>query len=291
MDNYQTEKQQLVDAILMLERAEVIDFNGHFSWRIPGRDHMLINSGKSVRSALSASDIVTINFDGNLIEGDAVPPMEFPIHAEIYRRRADVNSVVHSHPLWSTLFSMTGRAVEPVIMQAAVLGEIRQFGKTASINRKPLAEEMADALGPHRIIMLKSHGAVVAAEGILSIWQAGSASRWCCRPNRSRRSAVICGSRTCCARYGTITRPSCIASGPRVHDRAHSYLSADGFPRQRQDHVAQALAATTAVAERGADRQRDRRGRPRSHNARLRERSICAARRCMRMLHRLARFA
>ncbi|HEY2608969.1 MAG TPA: class II aldolase/adducin family protein [Paraburkholderia sp.] len=167
MDNYQTEKQQLVDAILMLERAEVIDFNGHFSWRIPGRDHMLINSGKSVRSALSASDIVTINFDGNLIEGDAVPPMEFPIHAEIYRRRADVNSVVHSHPLWSTLFSMTGRTVEPVIMQAAVLGEIRQFGKTASINRKPLAEEMADALGPHRVIMLKSHGAVVAAEGIL----------------------------------------------------------------------------------------------------------------------------
>ncbi|HEY4297532.1 MAG TPA: class II aldolase/adducin family protein, partial [Paraburkholderia sp.] len=161
MENHQNEKQQLVDAILMLERAEVIDFNGHFSWRIPGRDQMLINSGKSVRSALTADDIVTIDFDGNLIEGDAVPPMEFPIHAEIYRRRADVNSVVHSHPLWSTLFSMTGRTVEPVIMQAAVLGEIRRFPKTASINRKPLAEEMVDALGPHRVIMLKSHGAVV----------------------------------------------------------------------------------------------------------------------------------
>lgn len=167
MDNYQTQKQLLADAILILERAEVIDFNGHFSWRIPGRDHMLINSGKSVRSALTARDIVTIDFDGNLVEGDAAPPMEFPIHAEIYRRRPDVNSVVHSHPLWSTLFSMTGRAVEPVIMQAAVLGEIRQFGKTASINRKPLAEELAEALGLHRVIMLKSHGAVVAAEGIL----------------------------------------------------------------------------------------------------------------------------
>jgi L-ribulose-5-phosphate 4-epimerase len=167
MDNHQTEKQLLTDAILMLERAQVIDFNGHFSWRIPGRDHMLINSGKSVRSALSANDIVTIDFEGNLIDGDAAPPMEFPIHAEIYRRRPDVNSVVHSHPLWSTLFSMTGRAVEPVIMQAAVLGEIRQFGKTVSINRKTLAEELAETLGSHRVIMLKSHGAVIAAEGIL----------------------------------------------------------------------------------------------------------------------------
>jgi ribulose-5-phosphate 4-epimerase/fuculose-1-phosphate aldolase len=161
------QKQRLVDAIMMLERAEVIDFNGHFSWRVPGRDHLLINSGKSVRSALTVDDIVTIDFDGNLIEGDAVPPMEFPIHAEIYRRRADVQSVVHTHPVWSTLFSMTGRHVEPVIMQAAVLGEIRRFGKTASINKKPLAEELADVLGPHRVAMLKSHGAVIAAEGIL----------------------------------------------------------------------------------------------------------------------------
>lgn len=167
MSGYMQQKQMLVEAILMLERAEVIDFNGHFSWRVPGRDHMLINSGASVRSALSADDIVTIDFDGNLIEGAAVPPMEFHIHSEIYRKRSDVHSVVHTHPAWSTLFSMTGNVVRPVIMQASVLGEIQQFPKTASINKKPLGEELADCLGAHRIAMLKSHGAVIAAEGIL----------------------------------------------------------------------------------------------------------------------------
>jgi L-ribulose-5-phosphate 4-epimerase len=157
----------LADAILMLERAEVVDFNGHFSWRVPGREQMLINSGASVRSALTVADIVTIDFDGNLVEGDAVPPMEFHIHAEIYRRRPDVGSVVHAHPLWSTLFSMTNTPVRPVIMQAAVLGEIRQFAKTASINKRELAQELADVLGEHRVAMLKSHGSVIAAEGIL----------------------------------------------------------------------------------------------------------------------------
>ncbi|MDB5772107.1 MAG: class aldolase/adducin family protein, partial [Burkholderia sp.] len=81
------QKRLLVEAILMLERAQVIDFNGHFSARVAGTDHMLINSGKSVRSALTVDDIVTIDFDGNLVEGDAVPPMEFHIHSEIYRRR------------------------------------------------------------------------------------------------------------------------------------------------------------------------------------------------------------
>ena len=165
--NQATLKEKLADAILMMERAEIIDFNGHFSARLPGTPHLIINSGKSVRSALTAADIVTIDMDGNLVEGEAVPPMEFHIHTEINRRRPDVQSVAHTHPLWSTLFSMTGTPVKPVIMQAALLGDIQRFDKTASINQKTLAEELATALGPHRVIMLKSHGAVVAAEGVL----------------------------------------------------------------------------------------------------------------------------
>jgi L-ribulose-5-phosphate 4-epimerase len=173
MHSVTDQKQMLVDAILMMERAQIIDFNGHFSARLAGTEHMLINSGASVRSALTAADIVTIDMDGNLVDGDAVPPMEFHIHAEIYRRRADVNAVVHTHPLWSTLFSMVGQPVLPVIMQAAVLGKICQFPKTASINNRPLAQELADALGPHKVIMLKSHGSVVAAEGIIEAFVLG----------------------------------------------------------------------------------------------------------------------
>jgi ribulose-5-phosphate 4-epimerase/fuculose-1-phosphate aldolase len=166
-------KQMLVDAILMMERAQIIDFNGHFSARVAGTDTMLINSGESVRSALTIDDIVRIDMDGNPLEGGAAPPMEFHIHAAIYRRRADVNAVAHTHPLWSTLFSMAGKPVLPVIMQAAVLGEIRLFDKTASINNRALAQELADALAEQRVIMLKSHGAVMAAEGIVEAFVLG----------------------------------------------------------------------------------------------------------------------
>jgi len=160
-------KQMLTEAMRMLERAEIIDFNGHFSARIPGTERVLINSGKSVRSALTLNDFVSIDLDGKLLEGEAVPPMEFHIHTEVYRRRPDVGAVTHTHPLWSTLFSMTDTPIRPVIMQASLLGEIQQFAKTASINQKTLGEEVAAALGLHRVILLKSHGAVIAAEGIV----------------------------------------------------------------------------------------------------------------------------
>jgi ribulose-5-phosphate 4-epimerase/fuculose-1-phosphate aldolase len=163
----ETKKQNIVDAILMMERAQIIDFNGHFSARVGNTENFMINSAGSSRSSLTVEDIITIDLDGKLVEGNAPPPMEFHIHAEIYRRRPDVHAVAHTHPLWSTVLSIAGHKLRPVIMQAAVLGEICSFPKISSINTPALAREMADALGHHRIVTLQSHGAVVAAEGIL----------------------------------------------------------------------------------------------------------------------------
>ena len=160
-------RQQLADALSMMERAEVIDFNGHMSCRLPGTDHLLINSGKSVRSNLSAADIIEIDLDGNPVGHEVVPPMEFHLHSAIYRRRPEVNAVAHTHPLWSTLFSSAGESVQPVTMQAAVMGPVQTFAKTASINQRPLAEELAEALGAHRVIMMRSHGAVTVGADIV----------------------------------------------------------------------------------------------------------------------------
>src|SRR5258706_14426651 len=93
--------------------------------------------------------------------------MDFPLQTDIYRRRPDVNAIAHTHPLGSTLFGVVGERVEPVTMQAAVMGPIQFFDKTASVNQKGLAEELAAALGAHRVVMLKSHGAAVVGADVV----------------------------------------------------------------------------------------------------------------------------
>ena len=68
-------RQQLVAAIRMLERAEIVDFNGHASIR-SGTHRLLINSGRSVRSDLAVEDIVEIDLEGRLAPGSSeAPPM------------------------------------------------------------------------------------------------------------------------------------------------------------------------------------------------------------------------
>lgn len=159
-------KRQLVDAIRMLERAGYIDHNGHASAR---RDEnaFYINSGASVRGTLNVGDIVTVDLDGNLVEGTAKPPLEFHIHSEIYRARPGVNAVMHTHPQYSTFLTMTGVKYEPVYAQGVLLGDIPLMDTPLSVNTKLMGEKLAATLGHGSAVLLKAHGVVIVGADIL----------------------------------------------------------------------------------------------------------------------------
>ena len=158
-------RTQLTDAIRMLERANVVDYNGHFSART-GDNRMLINSGPSVRGALKETDIIAIDLDGKPLEGNVPPPLEFHLHSEIYRVRPDVKAIVHTHPRWSTYLSMTGTPYKPVYAQGVLLGKIPLFDSPNSINTKAMGEQLAKALGERPSILLKSHGVTVVGADV-----------------------------------------------------------------------------------------------------------------------------
>ena len=105
-------KQQLVDCIRMLESQDIIDYNGHASIRLPN-NQMLINIGSCQRSQLTVDDICTIDMEGQVVEGHGKPPLEFHLHAGIYRARPDLKAVVHAHPKWSTYLTMAGQTYLP----------------------------------------------------------------------------------------------------------------------------------------------------------------------------------
>ena len=160
-------KQELVDAIRMLERAEYIDHNGHCSVR---RDEgsFYINSGGSMRAALTVEDIVTVDLDGKPVDGGNVkPPLEFPIHAEVYRARPKIGAVFHTHPQWSTYLTMTGVQQKVVYAQASLLGDMPVMDSPMSVNSRAIGEKMVAIMGNNPIVMLKAHGVVAAGETVL----------------------------------------------------------------------------------------------------------------------------
>ena len=160
-------KQQLADAIRMLARADIVDHSGHGSARRDG-ESFYINSAASARGALTADDIVTVDLDGNLIEGSARPPFEFHIHSEIYRVRPAVHAVMHTHPRWSTFLTMIGAKYRAVYAQGALLGDdIPLVDSPLSVNTRAMGEKVAATLGRGPAVLLKSHGAVVVGSTLV----------------------------------------------------------------------------------------------------------------------------
>ena len=159
-------KQQLVDCIRMLERSDIIDYNGHASIRIGG-DRMFINIGSCQRSQLTVDDICTIDFDGNVIEGYGKPPLEFHLHAGIYKARSDVHAVVHAHPKWSTFLTMVGESYEPVYAQGTLVYPMPVLDSPNSINNPDMARRLAETLGDRPAVMMKSHGAATCGKNIV----------------------------------------------------------------------------------------------------------------------------
>jgi ribulose-5-phosphate 4-epimerase/fuculose-1-phosphate aldolase len=156
----------LADAIRMLARADIVDHSGHGSARRDGGS-FYINSAASARGALTLDDIVTVDLDGNLVEGSARPPLEFHIHSEIYRVRPDVRAVMHTHPRWSTFLTMVGAPYKPVFAQGALLGAIPLVDSPLSVNTRPMGERVAATLAGGTAVLLKSHGAVVVASDVV----------------------------------------------------------------------------------------------------------------------------
>lgn len=166
MTTHLEQKQQLVACIRMLESADIIDYNGHASVLLDG-GQMLINIGSCQRSRLTVADICTITMEGEVVEGAGKPPLEFHLHAGIYRARPDVKAVVHAHPKWSTFLSMTGHAYEPVYAQGSLVYPVPLLDSPNSINNRVMADRLAATLGDRPAAMMKSHGAVTVGASIV----------------------------------------------------------------------------------------------------------------------------
>jgi L-ribulose-5-phosphate 4-epimerase len=167
-ENRQELKEKLAEMVRVLAAGEIFTLtSGHISHRVPETNEILIprhihHEGKTL-SMITADDIVTIDLDGNLLEGTAAPPGERFVHTCIYKKRAEVRSVIHAHPHLSMAFGVAGVELIPVYLKAIVFAprvEILDFA--GQIDTEALGIKVADALKENFALLLRGHGVVIA---------------------------------------------------------------------------------------------------------------------------------
>lgn len=166
---------KLVLANRILYRQGVVDAFGHVSVRHDrSPDHFLL--ARNMAPALvRREDIVTFDLDGAALDaaGRRVYLERF-IHAEIYRARPDVQSVVHSHSPNVIPFGVTGTALQPIfhmsgfLAEGSALFEIRDVAGDTDmlISNARLGVALAAALGPRSTVLMRGHGSTVVGASL-----------------------------------------------------------------------------------------------------------------------------
>jgi L-fuculose-phosphate aldolase len=133
---------------------------GHLSVRaIDSAGFWMKRNRIGLGEVLGADDFVLLDWDGKQIAGSGGRHSEWPIHSEIFRARADVNVVVHAHPLYTSIFSAMTEPLQPYTLDADYFTDVpRHEADVALITLKSEGEELAKSLGEHFAVLIANHG-------------------------------------------------------------------------------------------------------------------------------------
>jgi ribulose-5-phosphate 4-epimerase/fuculose-1-phosphate aldolase len=159
-------REQIAVCTRMLVMADIMDYSGHVSARIPDTDRVLIQPRDSSRASLDAEDILVVDLDGKILDGEGPAPAETALHVQIYRARPDVAAVCHGHPPMSTLFTMVDRPYVAVRNFAYRFRGMPIHPDPTHIRSAEQGAAVAATLGNGRACLLRGHGTAIASGSI-----------------------------------------------------------------------------------------------------------------------------
>jgi ribulose-5-phosphate 4-epimerase/fuculose-1-phosphate aldolase len=143
----------------------------HISARVPGPEHhFLINAFGLLWSEISASTLVKVTLDGEIVDdptGSGINRAGYVIHSAVHCARADVQCVMHTHTQAGIAVSAQDQGLLPLSQHA-----MRFTNSIGYHDYEGLALELDEQtrlvgdLGTHKAMILRNHGLLTCGESI-----------------------------------------------------------------------------------------------------------------------------
>ncbi len=161
-------RQQVIDAGLsMLKSSLVVGTWGNISARVPGEDIVAITPSGVDYDTIGPADIVLVDMEGNIVDGDKKPSIEVPLHLAIYKDRPELLAVVHTHSTYVTAFALARKpipgAAEDLVQ--IVGGDVR-VSEYVLPGSKELGENVVKALKDRQAVIMANHGCVATGRNM-----------------------------------------------------------------------------------------------------------------------------
>jgi L-ribulose-5-phosphate 4-epimerase len=133
--------------------------SGNVSGRDPDTGLIVIKPSGLMFPELTPENMVVVDADCHLVEGEHGPSSDTASHAYVYRHRPDVMGVVHTHSNYATAFAAVGRSI-PVVLTAIA----DEFGceipcaPYARIGGQQIGRTIVEHIGPSLAVLMRQHG-------------------------------------------------------------------------------------------------------------------------------------
>lgn len=153
-------RHELLKLHMVLPKSNLVTWtSGNVSIRDKESGYVVIKPSGITYEDLQAEDMVILDLNGKVVEGDKKPSSDTASHLYIYRQRPDVFGVVHTHSPYATAFAAIGKPI-PVYLtaQADEFGGPIPCGGFALIGGEEIGKVVVDSIGSSPAIILKNHG-------------------------------------------------------------------------------------------------------------------------------------
>ena len=105
-------KEQVCDANLMLKQSNLITLTwGNVSAKDQESGLIIIKPSGVSYDHMKPEDMVVVDLDGNIVEGNYRPSSDLPTHLYLYRQYPALGGIVHTHSTFATAFAQSGRGI------------------------------------------------------------------------------------------------------------------------------------------------------------------------------------
>ncbi|MCJ7554791.1 MAG: class II aldolase/adducin family protein [Ignavibacteriaceae bacterium] len=164
-------KEKLVEVChKVYEKGFVAAYDGNLSVRTDNNSVLITRSCKC-KGEITVNDLIEIDLNGNVLNGEGKISTENKIHLLAYSKREDVNAVVHCHPVYATAFALIGEGLIEHYLPEVVLtlGRI-PLCKFAIPSTDEVPESMSPYIDYSWAMLLENHGAVTFGKDIFDAY-------------------------------------------------------------------------------------------------------------------------
>lgn len=141
---------------------------GNLSIYNPSENLMAISPSGIDYFLTKPSDVVVMNLDGKIVDGDKKPSSEYHLHSIFYKNRTDIKSIVHTHTMYSTVIASLGWDLPAIHYVLATAGKNVRCAKYATYGSQQLAKNAYDAMIDRKAVLLANHGLLTGSDTIES---------------------------------------------------------------------------------------------------------------------------